>query len=89
MNTIKTRIIRNKDALEMFGLSKTTFYERIRAGLIPPPISLGGFAKGWWEHELLVIMSKLIAGANKEKLKATVIELLEQRKSPSLLLGSS
>jgi prophage regulatory protein len=82
------KILRIQEALEMFGLSKTTFYERIRSGLIPPPIALGGFAKGWWEHELLVIMTKLIAGANKEKLQTTVIELLEQRKSPSLLLGS-
>jgi predicted DNA-binding transcriptional regulator AlpA len=88
MNKIKTRIIRNKDALEMFGLSKSTFYHRIRCQLIPAPIALGGFAKGWLEHELIVILKKMIAGADNEELKATVLELLKQRKSPSILLGS-
>lgn len=69
----------------MYGLSKTTFYERIRCGLIPPPFALGGFAKGWWQHELIVIITKLIAGADNEELKAAVLELLEQRKSLSPL----
>jgi prophage regulatory protein len=88
MNNIKTRIIRNKDALEMFGLSKSTFYDRIRNQLLPPPISLGGFAKGWLEHELIIILKKMIAGADEEDIKATVIKLFENRKSSSLLLGS-
>jgi prophage regulatory protein len=82
------KIMRIKEALEMFGLSKTTLYERIKCELIPPPIALGGFAKGWLEHELIVILKKRIAGADNEELKATVLELLKQRKSPSILLGS-
>lgn len=43
---------RMRDVLRMTALSRSSLYRRIAAGTFPPPISLGGAAKGWRRSDL-------------------------------------
>lgn len=45
-------ILRRKQVEHRTGLSRSTIYERVRAGTFPRPISLGGRAVGWLEIEV-------------------------------------
>lgn len=45
-------ILRRKQVEARTGLSRSTIYERVRAGSFPAPISLGAKAVGWVEGEI-------------------------------------
>lgn len=46
-------ILRRKQVESRVGLSRSTIYDRIKAGTFPAPISLGGGkAVGWLSHEI-------------------------------------
>jgi prophage regulatory protein len=45
-------ILRRPQVQARIGLSRSTLYDRIRAGTFPAPISLGGKAVGWIEAEV-------------------------------------
>jgi predicted DNA-binding transcriptional regulator AlpA len=45
------KIQRQREVLEQYGFKKSTLYTRIKEGLVPPAISLGGLrAVGCIEH---------------------------------------
>jgi len=46
------KILRRKQVESRTGLSRSTIYARIAAGLFPRPIDLGGRAVGWLETEI-------------------------------------
>ena len=73
------RIIRLTEARNLCGLGKSSFYDRIKNGLLPPSISLGGRAVGWVECELNTVLKAMVSGKNEIEIKALVIELTEQR----------
>ena len=45
-------ILRRKQVEARTGLSRSTIYERIKAGALPAPISIGARAVGWLESEV-------------------------------------
>lgn len=45
-------ILRRREVERRTGLSRSTIYERIKAGTFPAPISLGEKAVGWIESEI-------------------------------------
>ncbi len=45
-------IIRRKAVEARTGLSRSTIYQRIKAGTFPPPISLGAKAVGWLQSDI-------------------------------------
>lgn len=45
-------ILRRKQVESRTGLSRSTIYDRIRAGTFPKPVSLGAKAVGWIESEI-------------------------------------
>lgn len=45
-------ILRRKQVEARIGLSRSTIYERIKAGTFPAPISLGAKSVGWIESEI-------------------------------------
>ncbi len=47
-----TRIIRLPEVKARTGQSRSTIYERIRQGLFPAGISLGGRCIGWLESDI-------------------------------------
>lgn len=46
------RILRLPQVQKLVGLSRSSVYSRIQAGSFPRPVSLGGRAVGWLEHEI-------------------------------------
>ncbi|GAB2191753.1 hypothetical protein MAH1_33610 [Sessilibacter sp. MAH1] len=76
---IKLTIIRRKDAAARLGAKSTWFHERVKAGLIPPPINLGLRAKGFVEHELDQVLAFMVAGKSNAEIKILVDHQVKQR----------
>ncbi|WP_413698969.1 helix-turn-helix transcriptional regulator [Psychromonas sp. KJ10-10] len=76
-NTFK--IYRQPTVSNLFGIGKSSTYERIKKGILPPPISLGGRSVGWVASEVESVLKAMIRGESEAQLKALVIELTNQR----------
>lgn len=66
MNSMSDRqisIMRRREVERRTGLSRSTIYERIRAGGFPAPVSLGGKAVGWIEHEVNRWLNEQVASS--------------------------
>lgn len=74
------RILRKDEVLNTVGLGKTNLYCLTKAGLFPPPISLGGSrAIGYIEHEVIAVMAARAAGYTNDRVRSLVCKLVEQR----------
>lgn len=73
------RILRINEVLQRQGLPKSTFYDKVKSGLMTKPINLGERSRGWPEFEVDEITRAVIAGVNSEKIKQLVCDLTEQR----------
>jgi prophage regulatory protein len=49
----RIRFIRLPEVRRIAGLSRSSIYAQAQEGRFPRPVSLGGRAVGWIEHELL------------------------------------
>lgn len=78
--TLKSRIIRKHQVMELIGCSKSTLYNRVKDGLWPTPISLGARRVGFVLFECETVLSAMIAGKTSEQIKQLVQSLIEQRK---------
>lgn len=79
-NSISLKISRKPEVLEATGFKKSTLYTRIKDGLMPPPISLGGLrAVGWIDHEVQAVIAAMCSGASQEEIKIIVQELIIKR----------
>ncbi|RWX54091.1 helix-turn-helix transcriptional regulator [Photobacterium chitinilyticum] len=78
-NTIQLKIIDKKSVLERFSFSNSTLYLRINAGLMTPPVNLGGRRVGWPEHEVANILDAMVAGKNANYIKKLVAFLIKKR----------
>lgn len=74
-------IIRIYAAANLFGLAKSSYYDRVTKGLLPPPISLGGRAKGYVGSELDAVLKAMISGKSEAEIKMLVLELVQQRQN--------
>jgi prophage regulatory protein len=82
-NTKKFRILRRPEVLELTGWSKSTLYNRIKDGLIPPPISLGLRSIGFNSLEIYSTLDALCQEQSPEQIKTLVSDLVLQRKNGS------
>lgn len=89
LNTFKTppRIVRKFEVLRTLGISKSTLFNRINAGLIPPSINLGGRACGWLEEEIQTVLMALVANRKPDDIKELVKDLLKTRKTKGGLIN--
>ena len=77
---VQIKINRKPEVLEATGFKKSTLYTRIKAGLMPPPISLGGLrAVGWIEHEVQAVLAAMCSGSSQDEIKLLVQKLISQR----------
>ena len=76
----EVQIFRLPEVTSLSGMAKSSWYDRVRKGLLPQPVSLGGRAVGWVASEVNAVLKAMIRGDNEEKIKALVIELTKQRK---------
>lgn len=58
-------ILRRKQVEARIGLSRSTIYERIKAGTFPTPISLGAKSVGWLESEIDAWLSAQVEKSRK------------------------
>ena len=61
------KLARLPRALEVTGLKRSAFYEKVAAGIIPKPIKIdpNGRAVAWLEDELLAIQDRAIAARDQ------------------------
>lgn len=69
------RLVRRPEASAITGLPETTFYDRIREGLMTKPVKIGKRASAWPVSELDAIMAAQIAGKTQDEIKALVVKL--------------
>ena len=74
-------ILRRKQVQSRVGLSRSTLYLRIGEGTFTKPVSLGGRAVGWPEHEVAALNAARIAGKPDAEIRALVAQLEMARKS--------
>ena len=77
----KQRIIRKSEVLDTLGISKSTLFNRINDGVLPPSISLGGRAVGWLESEIQIILHAFASSRSKNELRSLVQHIIASRKS--------
>lgn len=73
------QVIRKPQVLNMLGISKSNFHNKINAGLLPKNISLGDKAVGYLKHEFQAVLGAMAAGKNTDEIKALVKLLIAQR----------
>lgn len=73
------QIIRIDEASKLCGLAKSSFYDRVKQGLLPKQIPLGGRSVGWLLTEINAVLRAMIRGDNEADIKALVNKLGEQR----------
>jgi len=75
-NETSLKIQRQPEVLDQYGFKKSTLYSRIKEGLIPEPISLGGLrAVGWIKHETQAVLAAMCAGYSPDQIKQLVVDL--------------
>lgn len=77
--TSNSKVIRKPEVLTLLGISKSSLHNRIHAGELPEPFSLGGRSVGWYESEIITIIRARAAGKNNEQIKLLVSSLLLSR----------
>jgi prophage regulatory protein len=87
MTPNQPRIIRKPEVLATLGISKSTLFNRIQAGLLPPSINLGGRACGWLETEIQAVLSALVSSRENNEIKQLVHKLIEARKAMGGLIN--
>lgn len=73
------QMLRINEASKLFGLAKSSFYDRVNRGLLVKSISLGGRNVAWIRSELEEIRIAMIQGNSETEIKALVIELHNKR----------
>ena len=76
----KYYIDRRPEVLGRFGIRNTCLHNRIKSGLMPPPIPLGPRSVGWLRHELDAVLSAMVAGKSEDHIRALIGHLVDQRK---------
>lgn len=78
------RILRLPEVRSALGqASKATIYNRIAAGLLPQPVSLGPRMVGWPSLEIEAIIAARIAGATDADVRVLVARLHAERHAGS------
>lgn len=72
-------IIRKHEISAQAGISKSTLNNRIKDGLMPPPISLGARAVGVYQHEITAVIAAMGAGKSVDEIRELVISLTAKR----------
>jgi prophage regulatory protein len=75
----QSRILRKPDVIELTNLSKSTLYNRIKDGLMPPSISLGARAQGFIANEVHTVLDAMCQEQTPSQIKALVKELVDSR----------
>lgn len=73
------RFLRINDASAKTGDKRSTFYAKVKVGLVPRPVPIGGRAVAWPDTELEAINLARLAGASDDEIRELVAKLEAQR----------
>ena len=59
------RILRIQQVRERTGLSRSTIYELVAEGVLPPPVRIGHRTSGWIEAEISDFLRRRIADSRR------------------------
>lgn len=79
VQTPDLQIIRKPQALNMLGISKSNFHNKINAGLLPPAITLGQNSVGYFKHELTAVVVAMATDKDRDEITSLVKSLVKQR----------
>lgn len=74
------KILRKSDVIALTNLSKSTLYNRIKDGLMPPSISLGARAQGFIAREVYTVLDAMCQEQTPDQIKTLVRDLIANRK---------
>lgn len=74
------KLIKLERALYLSAISRSTFYQNIKLGLMTPPVSLSVHSVAWPEHEIDAINKARVASKSDAEIKLLVLDLIDQRK---------
>jgi prophage regulatory protein len=77
------RLLRLPEVSVKLGLRTTAIYDRIKQGVLTPPVRLTARSRAWPEHEIDAIVGAHIAGDADDEIRALVQDLVAQRKQHS------
>jgi predicted DNA-binding transcriptional regulator AlpA len=65
--------------IEALGVQKSTLWERVKTGHLPPPVRISARSVAWPSNEIIKIIDAQIAGCNGDALAAFVSDLVAAR----------
>lgn len=65
---------------EITGFARSTLYQKIKAGIFPPPLKTGKRASAWRADEVRGWLDAISAGASDDDLKVVVSKMVTARK---------
>lgn len=74
------KILRKRDICALMGNPPSTFYLKIKAGLMTKPVLIGLRSVGWPEYEGEEINAAYIAGKSDDEIRDLVKSLHAQRR---------
>ena len=74
------RVLRLLPALDKTGEKRSSFYAKVKAGLMPPAVRLGVRSVGWVEREVDAVIAARIAGKGDDEVRELVRELVASRR---------
>jgi prophage regulatory protein len=73
------RLVREAERKSITGITQSTWYEHISAGLAPPPIKLGKFAAAYPYGELIALNAARVSGKRDDEIRTLVKQLVAAR----------
>lgn len=74
------RVLRLPPTLDKTGEKRSSFYAKVKAGLMPPAVRLGVRSVGWVEREVDAVIAARIAGKGDDEVRELVRELVASRR---------
>lgn len=75
------KLLKLPQVLGLTAKSRSTHYQEIKLGLMPPPVRLGEQSVAWPESEIMAINKARIAGKSTDEIKQLVQHLATERQS--------
>jgi prophage regulatory protein len=74
------RMIRLPEVKTKTGHGRSTIYQRVKLGLLPPPVRISDKSSAWPDDEIDAVNHALVAGQSTSEIRTLVATLVGNRK---------